>query len=166
MMRTSARSDAKACSCWWCRGGGAWWRGRRRRSKRYLSSRDLSTAALPGAVRVPARRTRRVHVGRRGNIRRMPGHPILTDAELASIRREYRAASLLPARCYQDQSILDWEREHILARDWVLVAREEDVPDAGSFRLLDVDGENVIIIRGRDDVIRAFYNVCRHRGTA
>ncbi|HEX5828811.1 MAG TPA: aromatic ring-hydroxylating dioxygenase subunit alpha, partial [Candidatus Limnocylindrales bacterium] len=35
-----------------------------------------------------------------------------------------------------------------------------------SFRLLDVDGENVILVRGRDDVIRAFYNVCRHRGTA
>ena len=39
---------------------------------------------------------------------------ILTDAELASVRREYRAASLLPARTYQDPAILDWERDHIV----------------------------------------------------
>ena len=91
---------------------------------------------------------------------------ILTDAELASIRREYRAASLLPARTYQDPSVLEWEREHIVRSDWLLVAREEDVPEPTSFRLLEVDGEDIILVRGRDGVIRAFYNVCRHRGTA
>ena len=47
-----------------------------------------------------------------------------------------------------------------------MVARVEDVAEPGSFQLLDVEGENVILVRGRDDVIRAFYNVCRHRGTA
>ncbi|HEX5829199.1 MAG TPA: hypothetical protein VFY23_16855, partial [Candidatus Limnocylindrales bacterium] len=85
--------------------------------------------------------------------------PVLTSAELASIRREYRGASLLPARCYQDPAILEWERANIIRRDWVMVGREEDVATPGSFRLLDVDGENVILVRGRDDVIRAFYNV-------
>ncbi|HET7829837.1 MAG TPA: Rieske (2Fe-2S) protein, partial [Candidatus Limnocylindrales bacterium] len=96
----------------------------------------------------------------------MSGVPLLTAAELASIRREYRGATLLPARMYQDPAILDWERENILLRDWLMVAREEDVAEPGSFQLLDVEGENVILVRGRDDVIRAFYNVCRHRGTA
>ena len=38
--------------------------------------------------------------------------------------------------------------------------------EPGSFVLRDILGENVILVRGRDDVIRAFYNVCRHRGTA
>jgi Rieske 2Fe-2S family protein len=89
-----------------------------------------------------------------------------TPEELASVRREYRSATLLPKRAYHDPAVLDWEREHILRRDWILVAREEDVPDPRSFRLLDVDGENVILVRGRDGVLRAFYNVCRHRGTA
>ncbi len=91
---------------------------------------------------------------------------VLTPAELARVRREYRAASLLPARTYQDPAVLEWEREHIVRRDWVLVAREEDVLEPTSFRLVDIDGENVIIVRGRDGVVRAFYNVCRHRGTA
>ena len=96
----------------------------------------------------------------------MTGEPILTDAELASIRREYRGASLLPARMYHADAVLDWEREHIVRADWVLTARVEDVPEPGSFKLVELDGEPIILVRGRDDVIRAFYNVCRHRGTA
>jgi len=92
--------------------------------------------------------------------------PILTPAELASTRREFRAARLLPARTYHDPEILAWERDHIVRRDWVLVGREEDVPEPTSFKLVEVDDEPVIIVRGRDGVIRAFYNVCRHRGTA
>ena len=91
---------------------------------------------------------------------------ILTADELASVRREYRAASLLPARTYQDPAILDWEREHILQRDWLAVGRAEEVPEPGSFLVRDVLGESVLLVRGRDDEIRAFYNVCRHRGTA
>jgi len=91
---------------------------------------------------------------------------ILTDAELASIRREYRGASLLPARCYQEPGVLEWERTNIVRRDWVLVAREEDVAEPTAFKLVDIDGESIILVRGRDEVLRAFYNVCRHRGTA
>jgi Rieske 2Fe-2S family protein len=92
--------------------------------------------------------------------------PILTPAELASVRREFRAARLLPARTYHDPEILAWERDNIVRRDWVLVAREEDVPEPTSFKLVEVDGENLIVVRGRDGAVRAFYNVCRHRGTA
>ena len=91
--------------------------------------------------------------------------PITLD-ELATIRREYRAASLLPKRAYHDPAIFDWERQHVLRRDWVMVAREEDVPEPGTYTLVDIDGENIIIVRGRDEVLRAFFNVCRHRGTA
>ncbi len=86
--------------------------------------------------------------------------------ELASVRREYRAASLLPARAYHDEAILAWETEQIFLRDWIAVARAEEVPEPGSFRLLEVLGEQVLLVRGRDAVVRAFYNVCRHRGTA
>jgi phenylpropionate dioxygenase-like ring-hydroxylating dioxygenase large terminal subunit len=91
---------------------------------------------------------------------------ILTEAELASVRREYRGASLLPARTYHDQAIFDWERVNILRRDWVMVAREEDVAEPGTYQLVELDGDPLIIVRGRDAVLRAFHNVCRHRGTA
>ncbi|HKB29007.1 MAG TPA: aromatic ring-hydroxylating dioxygenase subunit alpha, partial [Candidatus Limnocylindrales bacterium] len=96
----------------------------------------------------------------------MADHSILTAAELASVRREYRAATLLPKRAYHDTGIFDWERREILRRDWVLVAREEDAPDPGTYLLVEVDGEDLVIVRGRTGQLRAFYNVCRHRGTA
>ncbi len=91
---------------------------------------------------------------------------ILTAAELASVRREYRAASLLPKRTYHDAGIFDWERREILRRDWVLVAREEDAADPGTYLLVQVDGEDLVIVRDRGGRLHAFYNVCRHRGTA
>ena len=96
----------------------------------------------------------------------MPEPTVLTAAELASVRREYRGATLLPKRAYHDAAIFDWERRAILRRDWVLVAREEDAPDPGTYLLVEVDGENLVIVRNRDGQLHAFHNVCRHRGTA
>ena len=91
---------------------------------------------------------------------------ILTAAELASVRRGYLGATLLPARAYHDPAIFDWERANILRRDWVMVAREEDVAQPGSYILVEHEGDPLIVVRGRDRVVRAFHNVCRHRGTA
>jgi Rieske 2Fe-2S family protein len=56
--------------------------------------------------------------------------------------------------------------DEIFLRDWMAVARAEEISEPGSFIVREVNGENVILVRGRDEVIRAFYNVCRHRGTA
>ena len=91
---------------------------------------------------------------------------ILTAEELASVRREYRGATLLPKRTYHDAGIFDWERREILRRDWVLVAREEDAPDPGTYLLVEVDGDNLVVVRNREGQLHAFHNVCRHRGTA
>ena len=91
---------------------------------------------------------------------------ILTAGELASVRREYRGASLLPRRTYHDPAIFDWERAHVLRRDWIMVAREEEVAEPGSYLLVELDDDPLIVVRGRDGVLRAFHNVCRHRGTA
>jgi Rieske 2Fe-2S family protein len=96
----------------------------------------------------------------------MPDTTILTAEELASIRRPYRGARLLPGRAYHDQAIHDWEREHFLRQDWVIVGRESEAPDIGTFFTTELDGEPLLVVRGRDDQLRAFYNVCQHRGTA
>ena len=92
--------------------------------------------------------------------------PLLTAEEIASVRRPFRAASLLPARAYHDEAIFEFERREWFGRDWMMVGRAEDVPTPGSYMLAEVDGEPLVIVRGRDDVVRAFFNVCRHRGTA
>jgi phenylpropionate dioxygenase-like ring-hydroxylating dioxygenase large terminal subunit len=53
-----------------------------------------------------------------------------------------------------------------LDMQWRPAVPESELPEAGSFATLELDGESVLVVRGRDLDIRAFYNVCRHRGTA
>ncbi len=90
----------------------------------------------------------------------------LTPDELAAIRKPFRAASLLPGRVFQDPAVLAWEVEHFFAKDWLVVGRAEEAPEPGTYFLVDVAGENIVLVRGRDGELRGFYNVCRHRGTA
>ena len=72
----------------------------------------------------------------------------------------------LPRAAYVSPAAFDAERERIFALEWVLVGREESVPETGDYLDVDVLGESVLIVRGDDGVLRAFFNVCRHRGCA
>ena len=74
-------------------------------------------------------------------------------------------ARTLEGRYYHAPEIFEQERERIFARDWICVGRLEQLEHAGDFFLAGVAGESLIIARGKDDRVRAFYNVCRHRGT-
>ncbi|MET7475520.1 aromatic ring-hydroxylating dioxygenase subunit alpha [Streptomyces sp. NPDC005648] len=58
------------------------------------------------------------------------------------------------------------EREAIFRRTWLNVGRVEQLPKRGSYftKELDAAGASVIVVRGMDDEVRAFHNVCRHRG--
>jgi len=71
----------------------------------------------------------------------------------------------LPGVSYTSPDFFAREREGIFAREWVLVGREEAIPKAGDCLEANVLGESVIIVRGDDGTIRAFFNVCRHRGS-
>ncbi|HEU4671776.1 MAG TPA: aromatic ring-hydroxylating dioxygenase subunit alpha, partial [Candidatus Limnocylindrales bacterium] len=97
---------------------------------------------------------------------RHPAAAPLTDAELAAVRRPFRAATLLPSRSYHDEAIWAFEREEWFYRDWICVGRDEDAPDPGTYFLHTLVDEPLVIVRGRDGLLRGFYNVCRHRGTA
>lgn len=58
------------------------------------------------------------------------------------------------------------EREHIFKKCWLYVGRVEQLPNRGSYftRELAVAETSVIVVRGKDDVIRALHNICPHRG--
>jgi glycine betaine catabolism A len=71
----------------------------------------------------------------------------------------------LPSSWYHRDDIFALEKERIFCREWLCVAREEELPAAGDFRVLDVVGESIILVRNRQGALRAFYNVCRHRGS-
>ncbi len=58
------------------------------------------------------------------------------------------------------------EREAVFKRAWLNVGRVEEVPRMGSYFTKEIDAArtSVIVVKGRDEQIRAFYNICRHRG--
>src|SRR6187401_2184646 len=58
------------------------------------------------------------------------------------------------------------EREHVFKKNWLYVARVEELPKPGSYltRELAVLETSVLLVRGKDDVVRAFHNMCPHRG--
>ena len=70
----------------------------------------------------------------------------------------------LPGRYYTDPAIFELEKREIFEKQWLYVCRAEDVPAPGRFVRATVGNENVIVVRGRDEELRAFLNVCRHRG--
>jgi Rieske 2Fe-2S family protein len=70
----------------------------------------------------------------------------------------------LPGRDYRDPEIFELEKRQIFWRSWFCVGRAEQAPEPGDWFTADVTGESVIVLRGDDGELRAFYNVCRHRG--
>jgi Rieske 2Fe-2S family protein len=71
----------------------------------------------------------------------------------------------LPTRWYRSEEVFRLEKERIFWREWMCVCRAEEIPDPGSFRVFDVLGESILVVRNREGALRAFYNVCRHRGS-
>ncbi|MGH9749488.1 MAG: aromatic ring-hydroxylating oxygenase subunit alpha [Candidatus Polarisedimenticolia bacterium] len=76
-----------------------------------------------------------------------------------------RLQPALPATYYTDPSILAREWERIFKRSWQYVGREDRLPEPGDHLTLEVGDESVLMVRDRDRRLRAFYNVCRHRGS-
>ena len=80
-----------------------------------------------------------------------------------SFDRRLAYAETLPASWYSDPDILNREKEKIFARTWQLVGRTEQVSVPGDFFTTTVADEPIIVVRGSDEKLRAFSNVCRHR---
>ena len=70
----------------------------------------------------------------------------------------------LPSSWYLRDDVFALEREHIFYSEWICVGREEELPRPGDHRVLDVCGQSIIVVRNTEGALRAFYNVCRHRG--
>ncbi len=71
----------------------------------------------------------------------------------------------LDQRFYTDPAIYELELERIIYRHWIFGGHVSQLPEPGDFRVLNVAGESAIIVRGSDGELKAFANVCRHRGS-
>ncbi|HEX9684081.1 MAG TPA: aromatic ring-hydroxylating dioxygenase subunit alpha [Acidimicrobiales bacterium] len=70
----------------------------------------------------------------------------------------------VPLGRYTDADFARLEVEEVFGRSWLLVGHGSEIPDAGSYRVIDLPGGSVVVVRGSDGVVRAVRNACRHRG--
>jgi choline monooxygenase len=69
----------------------------------------------------------------------------------------------LPARYYFDPGVYAWEQDAIFGRSWCYVGHLGALKEPGCYITAKVAEQNILVIRGKDDKLRAFYNVCQHR---
>jgi len=74
-------------------------------------------------------------------------------------------ATTLPRESYVSREIFEAERERIFSNRWIAAGRAGPLAAAGDYLLAEAAGEDLIAARGEDGAVRAFFNVCRHRGT-
>src|SRR5438045_9352211 len=72
-------------------------------------------------------------------------------------------ASTLSAPRYFSKEIFEEEKKRIFSASWQAVGHAHQVATPGDYFTFDLIGEPLLIARGEDGVLRAFYNVCRHR---
>jgi phenylpropionate dioxygenase-like ring-hydroxylating dioxygenase large terminal subunit len=82
-----------------------------------------------------------------------------------SIEADRQEGWSLPAWCYDDPDFFRAECDRVFRASWQIVCHESDIPASGNWHTLEFIGESIVVIRGEDAIIRAFTNVCRHRGS-
>jgi phenylpropionate dioxygenase-like ring-hydroxylating dioxygenase large terminal subunit len=71
----------------------------------------------------------------------------------------------LPGWVYHDPEYFRVEMARLIRPSWQIVCHANDIPGAGDWRTLEIAGDSILVIRGNDGAIRAFANICRHRGS-
>lgn len=69
----------------------------------------------------------------------------------------------LPAPYYIDPAIFEREKQAIFFKTWNYACHASQVAEAGAFVTVQIIDQNIVVLRGQDGVLRAFYNVCSHR---
>jgi p-cumate 2,3-dioxygenase alpha subunit len=83
---------------------------------------------------------------------------LLRDDPAAGVFRVHRRAMV-------DNAVFDAEMRAIFDHAWLYLGHESEVPNAGDFRTRSLAGRPLLLCRGEDGTVRAFLNVCPHRGT-
>jgi choline monooxygenase len=75
-------------------------------------------------------------------------------------------ASTIPASWYTDVRIFELEKQAVFNRSWQFAARLDQLVQAGRYVTADISGAPIVIVRGSDNILRGFFNVCRHHAAA
>ena len=89
-----------------------------------------------------------------------------TDAKRWAPKYPHLGTGPVPIEPCISPEYFERERRYIFRRTWLNVGRVEEIPNAGDYFVRDiaVAGASVIVARGQDGKVRAFHNVCSHRG--
>lgn len=96
----------------------------------------------------------------------------IVSSSLSEIIKSYDAtaplnkALTIPASWYTDKRLYDLELQTVFTNSWQMVCRLDQVSAPGEYVTAEIAGEPVVIVRGSDNVIRGFFNVCRHHAAA
>ena len=92
-------------------------------------------------------------------------HPVLhRQPDDLPFRQDPKQSFTLPARFYTDAAIFEAEKSAIFYRTWHYAGHVSQVAEPGMFLTTRIHEQNVFVARGRDGELRAFFNVCAHRG--
>ena len=88
----------------------------------------------------------------------------LMNEAFRQVLKPIEQARGLPNQIYTDDHAHAYECRNVLARDWACIGFTKDIAKPGDAFPIDFAGYPLLMVHGRDDTIRVFHNVCRHRG--
>jgi choline monooxygenase len=98
--------------------------------------------------------------------------PTMSEGALAHLVTRYdpdlplAEARTIPGAWYTDPRVFELEEREVFGATWQLVGRADQVAAPGQYVTATVGGEPIVVVRGKDGELRAFYNVCRHHAAA
>ena len=92
-------------------------------------------------------------------------HRYLQETTYAGTRAGVESAKTLIPEAYYDPEFFALEKRQVFARNWIVAGPASRVATPGDIMICEAGGQPLFVVRGEDGELRAFYNVCRHRGT-
>ena len=80
--------------------------------------------------------------------------------------RPLAASSTPPSVWYTDPRILELEQRAVFSRSWRQIGRAEQLRKPGEYITCEIAGEPILVVQGGDNILRGFFNVCRHHAAA
>src|SRR5258707_8210245 len=106
------------------------------------------------------------HIKRHSRVETMARKSINSIIESYDPDPSLAEASTIPSAWYTDEQVFRLEQETVFSRSWQVVARADQFNKRGDYVTTEIAGEPIVIVRGSDDEVRGFFNVCRHHAAA
>ncbi len=95
----------------------------------------------------------------------LPCYMLDSTRKIEELIASHKPGFALDQQFYTDPDIFDLEMERVVSRNWIVAGHQSELPEPGDFKVFSVANESAIIVRGSDGHLKAFANVCRHRGS-